>query len=83
MSQDDAQADDIFPRHIRVAGPEFIAESIGSLPDDLQQSLSSQLADSILAPGSPAIPDNICDQINSIENILHSQVIGPAHRSTD
>lgn len=29
MSQDDTQADDIFPRHVRVARPEFIAERIG------------------------------------------------------
>jgi hypothetical protein len=47
------------------------------------KTLNGQPADPVPVPGVPAVLDNICDLVGRIEYVLHSQVIGPAHRSTD
>jgi hypothetical protein len=39
VSKDDAQADDVTPRHVRVLGPELVAQRVRGFADDLQQAL--------------------------------------------
>jgi hypothetical protein len=83
MSEDDAQADDVSPGHVRISCPEFIAERVSRLSDDLQEPLDRQLAQPILFPGFAPLLDDSCDLVGSVKDVQHSLVVASAHNSTE